>query len=358
VHILHVFPSFQLGGSQRRFAALANHFGARYQHTIVSLDGCTDATDLILPQIPHQILSLARPARFLSSLAAYNCIRAVAPNLLVTHNWGSMNWVVANLFCRVRHFHIEDGFGPEEINKQLWRRVLFRRLILNMSSTVILPSRTLVKLAAEIWKIAAKRIVYIPNGIPCARFSASLNAQSKAKFRGTGPIIGTVATLRKEKALGRLISAFRDLRSETPLRLVIVGDGPERCALEALVDSLGISHSVTFTGGLSQPETAIGAFNIFAISSDTEQMPLSVLEAMAAGLPIAATDVGDIRSMVAPDNLPFVVSKHGDALTGALRSLLSAPSHAHSIGAANHARAVAEFDERVMFARYGEIFSS
>lgn len=356
MHILHVFPSFQIGGSQRRFASLANHFGARYRHTVIALDGCRTARSLL----DHDGLFAFYPAPAKSSLPttlvrAAKTIRRLKPDLLVTYNWGAMEWAAANVFCGVRHVHIEDGFGPEEAQDQLMRRVLFRRLVLNVKSAVVLPSQNLVNLAKDVWRIAPARISFVPNGIACARFRGP--GDDTLDFRGSGPVIGTVATLRKEKALDRLIAAFKELRHIQEARLVIVGDGPERPALEACVASAGLTDCVTFTGNLSDPERVVGRFDIFAISSDTEQMPLSVLEAMAAGKPVASTDVGDIRFMVAEQNAPFVVAKEVSALTVAMGLLLKDQSLCRIVGAANQERATREFDESAMFARYEAIFS-
>ncbi len=96
--------------------------------------------------------------------------------------------------------------------------------------------------------------------------------------------------------------------------------------------------------------------DIFALSSDTEQMPLSVLEAMGCGLPVVSTDVGDVRRMLAPANAPFVVPRDADAMASALRELLDLPEARRAIGAANRARAVEAFDQRTMFAAYAELF--
>jgi len=359
MHILHVFPSFQLGGSQRRFAALANHFGDQYRHTIMSLDGQSEAVHLLASRVLHRELPHQRTTSLAATLMrARRIIRAESPDLLITYNWGAMEWAAANLTCLTRHIHIEDGFGPEEAHAQLLRRVLFRRAVLNINSTVVLPSRTLVKMATQSWRIAAKRIIYLPNGIPCARFQRSSASESTVDFRGEGPVIGTVAALRKEKALDRMIHAFCELRRVQPARLVIVGSGPERDALEDLVVSRNLTNSVTFTGALNHPEHVIAAFDIFAASSDTEQMPLSILEAMAAGLSIASTDVGDIRSMVAEENQPFIVAKDASALASAMLLLLrNEPLH-RQIGKANQARAIQNFDEQKMFSRYRQLFSN
>jgi len=357
MHILHVFPSFQLGGSQRRFAALANHFGARYRHTVISLDGQEDALQLVEPHVSLVMGPAHRKMGMLASMGhARRIIRDINPDVLVTYNWGAMEWAAANIFCGKRHIHIEDGFGPEEAHGQIYRRVLFRRLVLNVRSTLVLPSHTLKFIAQDIWRISAERIAFIPNGIPTARF-ASAQHNPSLKFYGHGPVIGTVATLRKEKALERLIQAFTIIRKRRSARLVIVGDGPEREALEEIARTAGVASCVTFPGSLSAPEKAVCGFNVFALSSDTEQMPLSILEAMSAGLPIAATDVGDVRRLVSDANQPYIVPKDAAKLAEAIESLLNEPALQQRIGEDNQTRAAREYDEQTMFARYDQLFS-
>jgi len=353
--ILHVFSTFAVGGPQRRFAAIANHFGSRYRHRVIALDSRTEAQALLKTPCAVQAAPFQRSNPLSDMVRAAKYIRAVSPDLLVTYNWGAMEWGAANLAAGARHVHIEDGFGPEEAEKQLQRRVWFRRAVLRWRSTLVLPSQTLMTIADKIWHIASRRMVYLPNGIPCARYQ--LGRDAALTFPGDGPIIGTVAALRREKSLGRLIEAFALLRTKRAARLVIVGDGPERAALEQLVHARGLQDSVFFTGSLERPERALAAFDIFALSSDTEQMPLSVLEAMAAGLPVAGTNVGDVRQMVAEDNKPLIVPREVLALAGAMRALVDDADLRTSIGAANRARALKHFDESVMFAGYEWLFT-
>jgi glycosyltransferase involved in cell wall biosynthesis len=188
---------------------------------------------------------------------------------------------------------------------------------------------------------------FIPNGIDLSRFFW-------VEGGGEVPVIGTVAALRGEKNLARLLRAFALLR--LPARLVIVGDGPERGRLEALALELGIEGSVRFAGHLTAPQAAYRDFDLFALSSDTEQMPLTVLEAMASGLAVASTDVGDVAAMLAEQNRPFVVARDAAALADAMAALLADPVRRCAIGAANRARAERDYDQETMFQAYAALF--
>jgi glycosyltransferase involved in cell wall biosynthesis len=95
--------------------------------------------------------------------------------------------------------------------------------------------------------------------------------------------------------------------------------------------------------------------DIFALSSDTEQMPLSLLEAMAAGLPVVATAVGDVAQMVSGANGPYIVPATDDAFMAALTRLIEDRSAQREIGRANAKKARENFDEGVMAARYADI---
>ena len=348
-HLLHVFPTFAVGGSQMRFAQLARLHGARYRHTVIALDGKKDMMARLqgLPVTDYDLAFDKRKAMeaFLRFRAT---LRALQPDMLFTYNWGAIEWALVNRLNRVApHIHVEDGFGPEEAKGQLARRIWTRRLALSGGNTsIVLPSRNLERIARETWKLPSRQVRFIPNGVDCARFAVSGRDNRRDTL-----VIGTVASLRREKNIGRLIQAFARLPDHT--ELLIVGGGAEREGLEQLSRELKTGARVRFAGQSDRPQDWYPRMDIFALSSDTEQMPLGVLEAMAAGLPVVATKVGDVAQMVSEENRDYVVA--AEQFAAALARLAGDPAARRAMGRANEAKARENFDERVMAARYAEL---
>ena len=251
--------------------------------------------------------------------------------------------------------------GPGELPEfQNPRRVLTRRLLLRHCALTIVPSKTLFEVAQSVWRVPKDRVLYIPNGIDCARFACDYD-RALATALGVAEdhlVVGTVAALRPEKNLRRLLRIFACVPHALNARLVVVGDGPERGELERTAKELGISDRLVMVGALAQPERLLKRFDIFALSSDTEQMPNSVLEAMAAGRAIVSTDVGDVKQMVALENRPFVQPKDAErALAEALRKLLQEPALRERLGSLNASVVNSTYSLDVMVRRYAQIFS-
>lgn len=352
--VLSVFSTFGVGGPQVRFVTVANRLGTAFRHAIIAMDGALDCAQRLAPELDVALPPVTiRKGDTLGNVRRFRrVLRRIRPDVLVTYNWGAIEWVLANFWPVVRHVHVEDGFGPDEQTAQFARRVLVRRAVLRHIA-VVLPSHTLWRVATEIWRLPTRCLRLIPNAVDLDHFTPATD-----RTRQDGVIIGTVATLRGEKNLPRLLHAFRQLPPTSGARLVIVGDGPERGALEALAVEIGLGARVRFTGAVADPSSILRTFDIFALSSDQEQMPLSVIEAMGAGLPVAGTNAGDVRAMVADENRPFVVAKEEGALAGAMGRLAADVNLRARLGAANRAKAEREFDLRVMVDAYRQLFSN
>jgi glycosyltransferase involved in cell wall biosynthesis len=355
---VHIFPSFGIGGVPLRMARVINHFGSRWRHAIVALDGNLEAARNLEPRLGAELRSI-RQSKGAVLRTVLDCmweLKRFQPDLLLTYNWGAIEWAMANRVWPVsEQIHFEAGFGKEEAERQIPRRVLFRRWALARCRKVVVPSRHLYDIARRVWRLPDEQIVYLPNGVDVARFVRP-PAELALTRRPGESIIGSVAPLRPEKNVGRLLRVFARLAPGPALRLVVAGDGVERPALEALSRHLGIADRVTFLGQV-RPEAVLHLFDVFALSSDTEQMPNALIEAMAAGRAVAAVDIGDVKAMVCEANRSFIVGRDDEAgFAASLARLLADASIRHDLGRANHDRASEEFSQEKMFAAYAEVF--
>ena len=351
--LLHVFPGFSYGGQQARLAALSRGLGAAYRHIIVALDGDHAARALFHADVKAEFVSLKLNKSPLLSVSNILRLRRLvsetAPDILCTYNWGAIEAVIANRFgLRVPHLHFEDGFGPDEtVDRQLPRRVRARRLLLK-DTCVVVPSRALEKAASEKWGI--KNVRRIENGVDFEKLQGGKRGHNDAL------VVGSLGALRPEKNYRRLVAAFLAADRDRRARLEIVGAGPQMEMLRALAKD---DPRIVLPGPTAQAADAYARFDIFALSSDTEQAPISLMEAMAAGLPVVATNVGDIAEMVAAENLPYIVpAGDEEAYAHALAQMLQNPSARAAIGAANRRKARVEFSQARMTEAFRGLFET
>ena len=343
-----------------RMARIFNDLGRAFRHVVIALDSATEAAGYIGKDVDCTVLSIPIPkSNLVTSL--WVCTSELArrrPDVLVTYNWGAIEWAMANrLFTRFPHVHHEAGFGKEEAVRQLSRRILFRRWALQRAK-IIVPSRTLENIALTEWRLPKAKVIYVPNGIDITRFDIARTTSTSSTRENRPLVLGTVAPLRPEKNVGRLVKAFSLARTRADLRLMIVGAGPERLALEKMSQDMGLGAWVSFIGHVDNPEAVLSEFDIFALSSETEQMPNSLLEAMAMALPIAAVNVGDVGEMVAAENMPFIV-RRGDtqALAEAIVQLAGLGTTRSEIGLANRVRVREKYCHSAMVSSWRAIFA-
>jgi len=361
-HLLHVFPSYAYGGVPIRIANVINHFGTRYRHTIFALDGNMASGSRLDPALGVRLadpgIDKRKPIGTL--LAIRRHLAAQRPDLLLTHNWGSVEWALVNTVMRaVPHVHFESGFGPEEAERQIPRRVWARRFALLGAYCLVVPSFTLVALARDIWRLDPAKIRHIPNGVDCALFASAGDPAAAPGFvrRADELVVGTVAPLRREKNLARLLRAFARLTHRGKVRLLIAGDGRDRPALQALATTLGIAERVSFVGHVEEPHKVYPLMDIFAMSSDTEQMPNTLLQAMAASRPVASVDIGDVRAILPPENAALIAPRGDEAgLTAAIDRLLDDSGLRERLAKANRHHVVEHYSKERMYAAYGALF--
>lgn len=362
VRILHLHSSFSLGGKEARATRLMNLMGDRAHHTILSaVPDALGARAAIDPGVAVDFPGDAAPALHgKPGLARYRALAHTMAgfDLLLSYNWGAMDGVMAHrLFARTRGLppliHHEDGFNEDETVRRNWKRNAFRRLALPTAEALVVPSRLLERIAAAEWG-AARRTQLIRNGIAVAAYAGGPTAPIPGFERRPGEVvIGTVAGLRKVKDLPRLVRAVAPLPAH--VRLVIVGEGPERAAILAEAAACGIADRLVMPGFLAEPARWIGHFDLLALSSHSEQAPIAVIEAMAAGLPVASPVVGDVAAMVSAANRRFIADDE-TAFRAALADLAADAALRRAVGEANRHAAAEGFDESTMVAAYENLY--
>lgn len=201
--------------------------------------------------------------------------------------------------------------------------------------------------ATHLPAVVGRPVIDVPKGVDVNLFTPEGPDVREAMGLAGKRVVICVARLVPIKNLHVLIEAVAKARGTDPaVALVIVGEGPERADLEARAAALGISEAVRFAGYVPQAETPAWyrTGDVFALSSDFDNSPNVVLEAMASGLPIVSTDVGGLRDYVTPpDAGTLTPPRDPAALATALLDWLSHPERATAAGAHNRQDAVRRF---------------
>ena len=205
------------------------------------------------------------------------------------------------------------------------------------------------------------QVVSIPTGIDVERFSPGPAAQARAALGldPDGVVIGIVATLRSWKGHRHLFEAFAGL-ADRGARLVVVGDGPQREALEALAGELAIADRVRFTGNQADVAPWMRAFDVFCLPSyANEGVPQALMQAMACGLPVITTAVGSIAEIVQDGDTGLMVPPEDPAsLRAAIERLLGDGALRARLGKNAHEAALQRFGEERMVERMLEVFTT
>ena len=167
-------------------------------------------------------------------------------------------------------------------------------------------------------------------------------------------MIGTVGRLNEVKRQDLLLRAFATVRPRVPsARLLLVGDGPRRAELETLAAEIGVSDAVRFAGYQARPERCLKVMDVFALTSRMEGLPLAILEAWAAGLPVVASAVGGVPDLI-DDGRNGLLFPSGDEprLTLLLGELLADPARRHALGEAGRGEVMERYDLERMASEY------
>jgi glycosyltransferase involved in cell wall biosynthesis len=357
--ILHVIPSFGLGGMEKVVCSIINHTYRQYQHVILSLDGNDKAFRWIKSDNIERI-EFYKDSDFLDFLKRlYGAIHTVSPDLLMTYNWGATDAIwVGRLAGIKRIIHSEHGFSIEEARITAWKRDLCRFVVYRMASALITVSSNLKYSFQKKYWLSHEHVQMIPNGIDAHYYSPDESARQRIrqelKFEATDFVIVFSGRLDPVKNFDLLLSVFDHCRPvENRMKLLIVGEGPERPNIEQLCLRKNIHQSVVMVGEKLEVLPYLRAGDVFLLTSVTEQMPLTILEAMSVGLPVIASDVGEIRHIIEDGQDGFLrnIGDGCEEFASAVLRLQDFPQR-QAMGQAARTKIVIGFQETMMAQRY------
>lgn len=360
ISAVQVIYSLEIGGVEKLAVTIGAHLDRKkFRPAICALDGDgVLAEELVRHGIPYHVLwRKGIEAGVLARL--YRCFRQERARIVHTHQFTQLLFSLLPAKAHgARIVHTEHEFYIYR-NDARARRV-FRQLIRFCSAlTVVGPE--VARYYIEELGVPAQRVHVIANGVDLDQFNFAGEASRGRLGLSTDDVVfGVVGRLESEKDHRTLLQAFRALIDHgQAARLLIIGDGSLRGELESCSRTLGLERNVTFLGARTDIPQLLAALDVFVLSSVHEGVPLSVIEAMGAGKPVIATDVGGLRLLVKPSiNGTLVPPGDPAALEAAMRDLAANPRLRQEMGLQSRQIACDSFSVSTMINRYQEIYES
>ena len=359
--VLQVIYSFQMGGSERMASTIASGIDrSRFRPLVCGLNGGGPMSNLLQEKgIPCFILNrrdgwdLSLPPKL------YRILRNERVDVIQTHHLGQFLYPL--LPARLLGLPVIYTEHSYHAFLQSGRLRWLARRILPSAWRVVAVGEDVRRFLSDRIGIPPERMEVIHQGLSVPDEKSDEDAawrESLGLGQNSGPVIGHVARLTAVKDQEGLLRAFaRVLHVRPDARLVIVGDGELRDRLAALSAELGLDRAVRFLGFRSDVERILKAFDLFVLSSYTEGLPISLLEAMAAGRPVVATSVGCIPDLLRNGAAGVLVPPRSpETLADAILKLLSDPSARMAYAQAGRREVETRFSLNKMVQRYESIY--
>jgi glycosyltransferase involved in cell wall biosynthesis len=265
---------------------------------------------------------------------------------------------LARLFYR-RSYFLASSRTAEMTESPLRTRV--NALVYRRSGRVVANSRFGAESTSRIYGVSPDRIEVIHNGIDPSRFDYQGGQEEARRALGlpaTVQVAGLTGRLTSEKRVDLFLEAARRVASRIPeCRFLVVGAGDLLEPMKRLATEMGLDSKVLFTGERNDMDRVLSALDLLALSSDFEGLPNVVMEAMAAGRPVVATDLGGCRELIV-DGVTGCLVPVGDpgAMAERMIQVLSLPDRGRSMGAAGSERIRSEFSIAAMVERFEALF--
>jgi len=296
LHVVHLVHSFGTGGMEKGIATLINHSSSEFKHTIVCLTQSGDSRHLLRGGVEIIEMNKKEGNSLFLIFRLMKAFKRLKPDVVHTRNWGGLDGVIAARLSGIKAIiHGEHGWSMDDPDGMNPKRVFIRRIINRFISCYTCVSRQMKTWLETDIKVG-KQVFQIYNGVDFERFFFQKNKSLKSEI-GISPetiVLGIVARLDPIKNHSGLIKVFNSIyKKNSKICLLVIGDGPERSKLEKMNKG-----GILFLGNRSDVHTLLNCIDIFILPSFNEGISNTILEAMAAGLPVIASDRGGNPELV------------------------------------------------------------
>ena len=369
--VLHVMHRFATGGLENGVVNLINHMPASaYRHAVLAMTEITDFRDRV-QRSDVQFIALNKPPGHgvWQYRKLYQLFRHLRPAIVHSRNLAALEVQVpawaAGVPVRVHGEHGRDvgDLDGSSVKYQRMRR-LYRPFVQHYTAL----SRDLAVYLHEKVHVPQAAITQAYNGVDTTRFAPADGEASPISGCPFDPahhwLVGTVGRMQTVKDQVMLANAFVLALRAAPLladrlRLVMIGDGPLRAQALAVLEAAGIDHLAWLPGERADVEVVMRGLHAFALPSLAEGISNTVLEAMASGLPVVATDVGGNADLVQHGHTGYVVpAANPQAMAARLAELATAPQRARRMGQAGCQRVKERFSMQAMVQTYQTVYDN
>ena len=365
MRIAMVATELGVGGAERCLAALSLGLDrARFETHVFSLAGRPAAeraalvTALEAAGINMEFLGLDSSRSFRRGLRLLaNCFQQLQPDLVQTYLFHAN--VLGSLAAR--RANVPRLVTGIRVTHENWFRRRLERRCTQHADAHVCVSRDVAQYAANKIGLPESRLHVIPNGIDVSRFDdVAPYDLSPFGVDAATPVIGCIARLQRQKGVDRLLdTAPRLLEQLRDWKIVIAGDGPQRRQLEARVKRLRLEARVHFLGWQARTEALLKRIDVLAIPSRWEGMSNVLLEAMAARVPLVATDTEGTREVLGASSCDCLASRQDlDDFVGQLIALCRDPARRRRVVEQNWQRVDQHFPLTAMIENHEKLYTS
>lgn len=361
IKVMHILLSLEYGGAEKVVVNLIKKLkGEKFDFSICVLDRIGALKDELDSDVKVICMNRKNGLDFALPIRLAKVIRMMGPDVIHMHNPSALLYgAIAGKLAGAFHMMVTQhgSISAESRKMQFATRQLSRVIDKNIPVSIDIE-----KYIRDHFCINKDKIETIINGIDghIYRSDAVKGIAKRKQFRAEDKVvIGHVARLSPEKDQKNLLKAFSMVVKEIDnVRLFIVGDGPLRNDLESLAKELNISDKVVFAGFQGDIPALLNMFDLFVLSSIREGTSLTLIEAMAAGLPIVATDIGGNPNVVSDKNTGLLVpAQDPDKLAEAIICLCRNPKMREEMGKAGRKRMEENFNLGRTADRYAELYT-